>query len=73
MKILVTKSCGQQLLAHTLVVSLSQPFMMTGRWFTSYLGRLSILSTRPAVTFPATKLHHPMASTKIILLADRGT
>jgi len=34
-------------------------------------GRLPLLSTRPAVTFPA-KEHHPLGRYLIILLGDRG-
>ena len=38
-------------------------------------GRLPLLTTRPAVTFPADEHHRPLAGTKLyfILLGDRGT
>jgi len=35
-------------------------------------GRLPLLSARPAVTFPAAKHHHPLASTKLYCLVTEA-
>ena len=38
----------------------------------SHGGRLPLLSTRPAVTFPAEESHHPSASTKLYCLVTEA-